>query len=81
MKLNACFWSRTTNKENGNCQKKEDRSLYLIQHLFQVSTETECTKTSSSDTKFYNAYLLFLSDYLEPIHCLNELNFAYVTAL
>lgn len=31
-------------------------------------------QTSSSDTNFYNAYLLFLSDYLEPIHCLNELH-------
>lgn len=81
MKLNACFWSRTANKEKANCQKKEDRPLDLIQRSFQVSMETESAKSSNSDINFYNAYLLFISEYLELIHCLDELNFAYVTAL
>lgn len=72
MKLNACFWSRTA-KEERNCQKKEDRPLDLIQHFFQVSMETESAKTGSSNTNFYSVYLLFISEYLELIHCLNEL--------
>ena len=81
MKLNTCFWFRTANKEKGNWKKKkkEERPLELIQHLFQVSTETESANTSS--TNFYNAYSVLVSEYLELIHCLNELNFAYVTAL
>lgn len=75
MKLNVCFWSRTA-KEKRNCQKKEDRPLDLIQHFPGEYGDRE-RQDQQQQHNFCNVYLLFISEYWELIHRLNELNIAY----
>lgn len=63
-------------RRKGIAKKEEDKPLESHPtHFPGEYGDRECQDWQQQHN-FYNVYLLITSEYLELIHCLNELNFA-----